>query len=304
MAPGQQIPMPNIVGVRFKPGGKIYSFLCNNFILRHRDCIVVETEAGPDIAWVATTPKETPLDTTNESLASVLRMATADDIRTKALNVERENEALKVCSVAVRRRKLPMKLIDAQCTLDASQITINFAAESRVDFRELVRDVASTIHTRVIFHQVGARDYAKAIGFYGACGQALCCARFLNTLDPISIRMAKDQSLVLNPEKFTGVCGKLMCCLRFEHDTYREVPEMPAVGEVIQTHRGQGLVIETNTLTQMITARFADDNIYEFSLQELNGTHCEGRCESCCKGHQADSEEDNGDPMDLVTSSE
>jgi len=183
-------------------------------------------------------------------------------MRRKRDNEGREEEALQVCRERVSARHLPMKLISADFTLDGSLVTIDFA---------------SAIHARVIFHQVGVRDHARALGTLGHCGQQLCCARFLSTLDPVSMKMAKDQSLSINPSKFSGVCGKLMCCLRFEHETYQEIlAEMPHMGEVLETERGQAKVTDINPMTGAVIARLQDGTFLELTTGRDDGRADQG----------------------------
>lgn len=212
--------MQEYVGVRLSPSGKIENYRSGGLALAPREVVVVETMAGPMIGWVANTAGTAPEASGRPDSGAILRRASEADIEKTRANIPREREALRVCRDRVEFRRLPMKLIDARFSLDASSVYINFASDTRVDFRELVRDVASAIRARVVFHQVGVRDHARAIDGLGRCGERLCCARFLACLEPVSMKMAKDQSLSITPEKFSGICGKLMCCLRFELDSY------------------------------------------------------------------------------------
>lgn len=281
--------MPLVVGIRFKPGGKLHYFDPGTLTLGIRDMVVVDTLSGPAVGGVTLPARELTVEQIGGQPRSVLRVATPADIARRNDNQQRETKALRICAERVRARALPMKLLDAEFTLDGNQVTIHFAAENRVDFRELVRDVATAIHTRVIFHQVGVRDHARALGLYGHCGQQLCCARFLNSLEPVSMKMAKDQSLAINPSKFSGVCGKLMCCLRFEHDCYREsLEELPHAGSVVETDRGQAEVV-VNPLAATFTARLADGTL---GLFNSDGT---AACAQCCCDRCADERQPTGD---------
>lgn len=282
--------MPTVVGVKFKPGGKLFQFDSGILDVHPADAVVVETASGQSVATVLTGPCDVAEDNGAVPLRPVIRLATERDLQRKITNEARAAEALRMCAERVRVRALPMKLIDAEYTLDSSQVTINFAAENRVDFRDLVRDVASAIQARVIFHQVGARDHARALGMFGPCGQPVCCSRFLNCLEPISMRMAKDQSLSVNPSKFSGMCGKLMCCLRFEHDTYVElIEELPAVGDFLETREGRAEVLSVNADTGAVSARLADESIIQLAVSSSNGN---GTCMRDCPQH-APTPEDN-----------
>ncbi len=214
--------MAVLIGVRLSPSGRIDAYDAGELDLSPREAVVVETMAGPMLGWVATHPGAVPDPASNHPTYRILRRAAAEDIDRREALRPRERHALQVCRERVLARQLPMKLIDTQCSLDGSSLYVNFASETRVDFRGLVRDVASALRARVVFHQVGVRDHARAVDGLGPCGERICCARFLASLEPISIKMAKDQSLSITPEKFSGICGKLMCCLRFEHDSYIE----------------------------------------------------------------------------------
>ena len=246
--------MPLVVGVSFRRVGKVYYFDPGDLKLREGDFVIAETARGIEFGEVMVEPRQIPEEELVAPLKKVIRQATGDDLDREAVNREREHEALETCQQKILEHDLPMKLIDAEFTFEGSQITFSFIAESRVDFRDLVRDLASTLKTKVQLHQVGVRDQAKLIGGYGSCGCRLCCAAFLNSFEPISMKMAKDQSLFLNPAKFSGVCGKLMCCLHYEHDFYKEAKDrLPAVGAMVQTERGVGKVVDMNIITGTLT---------------------------------------------------
>jgi cell fate regulator YaaT (PSP1 superfamily) len=275
--------MAVVVGVKFRSGGKIMDCDPGDLELSVRQAVVVETQNGQMLGVVASPPRQKAAARGGHFRGRVVRLATPEDIERHHRNEAREAEAMRVCADRVRKRGLPMKLICADFALDGSQVTIEFASETRVDFRELVRDVASAIRARVIFHQVGARDHARAVGTYGHCGQPLCCARFLNTLDSVSVKMAKDQSLAINPSKFSGVCGKLMCCLRFEHETYLELrEELPNPGDFLETPQGPVRVVKVNPLSGTVTARTEDQELVEIRAAGGNGSREPSRPEAEC----------------------
>jgi cell fate regulator YaaT (PSP1 superfamily) len=217
----------------------------------------------------------------------VLRVATPDDYRRKEANRAREESALEVCRRRIEARGLPMKLISAEYAFDGSQILFYFTAEGRVDFRELVKDLAAALRTRIQLHQIGARDAAKLLGGIGPCGRGLCCATWLTSFEPISMKMAKEQSLFLNPTKFSGVCGKLMCCLRYEYETYREMKsQLPAIGTEVLTARGKGKVTGHNVLKEMVLVELPEAGEVELRVDEVKtpmvtGCRSSGGCSTC-----------------------
>lgn len=297
--------MRELVGIQFRCGGKIHDYDPEGLDLRVRHVVVVDTAAGPSLGYVSRGLFQ--MDGHPQSaIRSVLRHATPSDLAADRSHREREDEALRVCARFVEELGLPMRLITAVFALDGTQVTIEFASETRVDFRELVREVATVIRSRVIFHQVGVRDHARAMGTIGHCGQPLCCARFLTWLDPISMKMAKDQSLAINPSKFSGVCGKLMCCLRYEHEVYRDLlAEMPEVGKVIETDRGPARVVDVNVMTGVISANLRDGTPVEIDASELPGNKGQRACGGCggdngsgCRANQ--NSDRQGRPADLL----
>ena len=209
-----------VAGIRFKPAGKIYYFDCEEIDLVPGDEVVVETIRGIEFGTVALGKKEVNNDSLVLPLKKVLRKANQSDQKAFLINQEKEREALAVCSQKVKEHKLPMKLIDVEYTFDMGKIIFYFTAEGRVDFRELVKDLAAIFKTRIELRQIGVRDEAKMLGGIGACGRVLCCNGFLGEFEPVSIRMAKEQNLSLNPTKISGICGRLMCCLKFESELY------------------------------------------------------------------------------------
>jgi len=211
----------NATGVAFKPAGKIYDFLSNGVESKFGDKVIVETEKGEDMANVIYSDREIEVDP-KADMKKLVRLATDEDITNKNKNMEEEPDAFKKCKEFVLEHKLDMKLLKAEYTLDRSKLTFFFTADGRIDFRALVRDLARVFRTRIEMRQVGVRDATKMIGGFGLCGKEFCCSTFLRKFDNISIKMAKDQNLILNPTKISGVCGRLMCCLMYEKDVYED----------------------------------------------------------------------------------
>ncbi|WP_461370375.1 PSP1 domain-containing protein, partial [Candidatus Darwinibacter acetoxidans] len=221
--------MVTIVGVRFKRAGKIYYFNPGDLKMAAGDGCIVETSRGVEFGEIVIAPREVPEEEVVQPLKQVLRSATAEDYERLELNKERAKEAFDIALGKIEEHGLPMKLLEAEYTLDDSKLIFSFTADGRVDFRELVKDLAAIFRTRIELRQVGVRDEAKMIGGLGPCGRDLCCATFLGDFAPVSIRMAKDQNLSLNPSKISGICGRLMCCLKYECETYRDYKQ--AFGE-------------------------------------------------------------------------
>jgi cell fate regulator YaaT (PSP1 superfamily) len=287
--------MPYCVGVAFKRVSKSYWFDPGGLSLAEDERVVVETTRGLELGLVKILPREVDPEEIQAPLKHVLRRATTQDLEQERRNREKAKQALALCHERVKAHGLPMKLLQAEYAFDGSQVTIYFAAESRVDFRELVRDIAGQLRCKVQLHQVGARDQAKMIGGVGPCGLTLCCASFLTEFAPISMKMAKDQSLFLNPVKFSGVCGKLMCCLRYEHETYVEAKQrLPQIGELVMSPRGQGKVLDLNLLKETAVVQLIDSKAeLEFPASELRieKTKC-SNCRGCSVSQlQADADE-------------
>ncbi len=263
--------MPNCVGIAFKRVARSYWFHPNGFDLQPEDRVVVETVRGTELGTVKIQETIVPEGEITAPLKKVLRFAESTDYLREQENRYNAKEALRACKERVRRMELPMRLLQAEYTFDGTQVTIYFSAEERIDFRELVREVASELRCKVMLYQVGARDQAKMIGGIGPCGLTLCCATFLTDFAPVSMKMAKDQSLFLNPVKFSGVCGKLMCCLRYEHDTYVEAKKrLPQIGEVVRSPKGQGRVIDLNLLKETALVQLIESGAeLEFPASEL-----------------------------------
>lgn len=270
--------MAIITGVRFKRMGKVYYFDPNGLELEPGVQVVVETARGTECAEVGIAPKEVHESEIVQPLKKVLRVATAEDIERAQANREREARALDICQKKAAEHKLEMNLVEAEYAFDGSKIVFYFTADGRVDFRALVRDLASVFKTRIELRQIGVRDEVKLLGGLGACGREVCCRSFLKDFAPVSIRMAKDQNLSLNPTKISGLCGRLMCCLGYEQSFYQStIKRCPKRGSTVQTSRGVGTVQEVNILKERIKVRFENKKeqsveIREYRLDELDNT--------------------------------
>lgn len=264
--------MIEIVGVRFKKVGKIYYFdPCGKKIEKNMH-VVVETARGVELGEAAIENKMVDDNEVTQPLKPVLRIATKDDLRQAEENKEKEKAAFKTCLEKIEEHKLVMKLIDVEYTFDRGKILFYFTADGRVDFRGLVKDLAAIFKTRIELRQIGVRDEAKMLGGLGICGRNLCCNGFLGEFIPVSIKMAKEQGLSLNPAKISGVCGRLMCCLKYEQDVYEEMGKgLPGHGAVVKTPDGQGIVFSVSTLKRRISVRL-DSNpiIKEYDADEIS----------------------------------
>lgn len=244
-----------VVGVRFKKAGKIYYFDPDNNIIERGQAVIVETARGVEFGKVEIGNREVDDDSVVQPLKKVMRIATEEDYEREKKNREREREAFDICLEKIEKHKLGMKLIDVEFTFDINKITFYFTADGRVDFRELVKELASIFRTRIELRQIGVRDEAKMLNGIGICGRTLCCATFLGDFQPVSIKMAKDQNLSLNPTKISGICGRLMCCLKYEQDAYEEFNKnLPNEGDVVRTSMGDGEVLSVNVLRQLVKA--------------------------------------------------
>lgn len=262
--------MTEVVGVRFKYAGQIYYFDRANVDLDIGDDVVVETSRGLAIGKVIVAKKQIDNTETNEPLKPVVRKATLDDFNRAAEIAEKGHEALATCIELVTKFQLPMKPLAAEYTLDESHLTIFFKSEKRVDFRALLRELSAALKTRVELRQIGARDAAKLVGGMGRCGCTLCCASHLTKFETISMRMAREQDLPLNPANISGICGRLLCCLAYENEQYREMKQrLPAAGQVITTSSGEAKVIGCNPLKETAVVQFESDAITELPLSEI-----------------------------------
>ncbi len=247
--------MAMTVGIRFRNTGKVYDFDPRDLQLLPGDRVMVETARGPECGEVVRANHEDPMASA-EMLKPVLRRADDVDLRRANERVEREREAMRVCQEMIETHGLDMKLVDAEYAYDNSKILFNFTAEGRVDFRNLVKDLAGRFHTRIELHQIGVRDEAKKLGGLGICGRPFCCSQFLSDFQPVSIKMAKEQGLSLNPTKISGSCGRLMCCLKYEQDAYEELWKLtPRIGAVVMTPEGRGVVTDSAVLTGKLKVR-------------------------------------------------
>ncbi len=261
--------MVTVVGIRFKSAGKIYYFDPGEIALEAGEYAIVETARGIEIGHVVIGKREVAEEEVVQPLKSVLRKATQEDIAQAQANDIRQKEAFQICVEKINTHNLPMKLIDAEFTFDNNKIIFYFTAEGRVDFRELVKDLAAIFKTRIELRQIGVRDEAKMLGGLGSCGRVLCCHSFLGDFEPVSIRMAKDQNLSLNPTKISGICGRLMCCLKYENHVYEEgKAKMPHSGACCKTPRGMGKVVKTNLLRETVDVELPEE-IISFPLAEV-----------------------------------
>lgn len=245
--------MIETVGIRFKDCGKIYDFDADGMKFNKGDYAIVETVRGMECGLVAKTNHKISEDDITKPLKKVIRIATEKDIKDLAENKVREKEAFKICEEKIEAHGLDMNLVDVEYTFDRSKLLFYFTADGRVDFRELVKDLASAFRTRIELRQIGVRDESRMVGGFGICGRPFCCNTFLNDFQPVSIKMAKEQGLSLNPAKISGTCGRLMCCLKYEQDTYEHLLRVtPKVGAIVDTPDGKGTVIDNNLITGML----------------------------------------------------
>jgi cell fate regulator YaaT (PSP1 superfamily) len=242
-----------IIGVRFKDVGRVYYFDPGELDLPQGTAVIVETVRGAEFGYVSLTRRDVDVSALQQPIRKVLRAATEDDCAQEAQNRQKEADAREICAEKIKTHGLEMHLVDVELTFDLSKIIFYFTADGRVDFRELVKDLASTFRTRIELRQIGARDEAKILNGVGICGRNLCCAAFLDEFQPVSVRIAKEQGLGLNPTKISGVCGKLMCCLKYEEETYAQLNKnMPHMGERVQTPDGEGDVLSVQILRQTV----------------------------------------------------
>lgn len=254
--------LTEVIGVRFKSVGKIYHFSPAGKKVKAGDYVIVETARGVECGEVALGVKQIEDSEVVAPLKSIIRIATAQDLKTVEKNKEKEKEAFKICEEKIAKHGLSMNLVDVECTFDNNKLLFYFTAENRVDFRELVKDLASVFRTRIELRQIGVRDEAKMLGGLGVCGQPYCCSRFLGEFQPVSIKMAKEQGLSLNPTKISGACGRLMCCLKYEQDAYTELLKTtPKVGAIVKTADGKGVVEDTNLLTGKLRVKLESDAV-------------------------------------------
>lgn len=252
--------MINVIGVKFRDGGKVYFFNPGDFELKTNDYVIVETARGMEFGIVSGEKKQVQDNDIIKPLKPVVRIADEKDIARYEENMKKRDSTMEICQEKIEKHNLDMKLVDVEYTFDNNKIIFYFTADGRIDFRELVKDLAAVFKMRIELRQIGVRDEAKMLGGIGNCGRGICCHEWMNDFHPVSIKMAKTQNLSLNPSKISGVCGRLMCCLKYENDVYSELKKgMPNTGEQIKTDEGLALVIETNILEGKVKYRLIEE---------------------------------------------
>ena len=253
--------MKNIVGVQFKKTGKVYFFDPGELKINNNSFVIVETSQGDEYGKVVISNRNMPEQNIVKPLKKVLRIATYKDTKHNEENKEKEKEALKICEKKIKEHKLDMTLTDVEVKFDNSKILFYFTADGRIDFRDLVKDLAAIFKTRIELRQIGVRDEVKRIGGMGVCGRQLCCCSFLNDFEAVSIKMAKEQNMSLNPSKISGNCGRLMCCLKYEQNVYEDkLKKLPKVGAIVKTEDGEGSVEGVETLKEKLRVKLKDEN--------------------------------------------
>ena len=283
--------MTRVIGVRFRTAGKVYFFSPGEFEIKKNDNVIVETARGVEFGRVVSDIMDVEDEKIVQPLKTIIRLATEDDIERENTNHEKGKDAYKVCLEKIEKHKLEMKLVDSEYTFNRNKLLFYFTADGRVDFRELVKDLAGVFKTRIELRQIGVRDETKIIGGYGICGRQLCCHSYLSEFVPVSIRMAKEQNLSLNPTKISGVCGRLMCCLKNEEETYRYLnKKLPHIGDIVTTSDGlSGEVESVNVLRQRVKVLVEvgdEKELHEYPVEELKFKLRKG------KGKQKEKEEE------------
>jgi cell fate regulator YaaT (PSP1 superfamily) len=265
------IEQPKIVAVSLQPTGHLHSYLAGRIELRRGDRVLVESDAGTRVGTVEVEPHEAAHTLDIAALRPVIRVAADDDLRIEEDNLGREARARRICLQRISERSLQMKLVNVDYTFDGRKAVFYFIAESRIDFRDLVRDLANTLRVRVEMKQIGARDETKVTGGVGPCGRELCCSSWLRDFDAVTVKMAREQGLALNPSRLAGMCGRLKCCLRYEFATYVELKRaLPNVGKRIQSVKGDGKIVRQNILKQtVLIQRDEDGGVVEATLEDL-----------------------------------
>lgn len=257
--------MKEVVGIKFKKPGKIYFFDPAGLKLNLQDMVIADTANGEEFAKIAMANKLMPDEKIVEPLRKVLRLANKKDIKQNEENKAKEREAFNIAIEKIKKHKLPMKLIDVEYKFDRTKILFYFTADGRIDFRELVKDLAAIFKTRIELRQIGVRDEVRRMGGNGICGRELCCCSFLNNFDAVSIKMAKEQNMSLNPSKISGLCGRLMCCLKYEQEAYEDkLQRLPKVGSIVGTLDGEGVVDNVEILKENVRVKFEDDDGYHY----------------------------------------
>ena len=285
--------MIKVIGVRFKKAGKIYYFSPADFDIKRGQYVIVETARGIEFGECVIGIKEISEDDIVAPLKSVLRIATEEDINKHFKNKDKEKDAFDICLKKIQEHNLTMKLIDVEYTFDNNKVIFYFTADGRVDFRELVKDLATIFKTRIELRQIGVRDEAKMLGGLGPCGRPMCCSTFLGDFASVSIKMAKEQNLSLNPTKISGICGRLMCCLNYEQSTYEDIRKrMPKVGSIVKTSEGTGEVFSNNTVKESVKVKLRkgeEEVLQEFKIENVE----------LIKGHYEDSIDDDDIKLEI-----
>ena len=263
--------MVKVVGVRFKKAGKVYYFDPDDFDINSGMNVIVETARGIEFGEAVISNREVPEDEIVAPLKKVMRIASEEDTKHAEENSKKEKEAFATCLQKIKDHNLEMKLIDVEYTFDNNKILFYFTADGRVDFRELVKDLAAVFKTRIELRQIGVRDESKMMGGIGVCGRVLCCSSYLGEFQPVSIKMAKEQGLSLNPTKISGTCGRLMCCLKYEQDAYEQIiKKAPKMGAIVETPDGQGVVMYTSLLKETIKVRLDKGNETDLRVYRMD----------------------------------
>lgn len=266
--------MDKVVGIRFRPGGKIYYFDPGEYLLKKGDHVILNTEQGIGMGQVVDGPYPRDICTHRAEIKPIERPANEEEIQKHKANLEFEQEAKSYCLERIQAHNLAMNLVDVEYFFDGSKIIFYFTADGRVDFRELLKDLVRRLRTRVELRQIGIRNQAKMVGGLGSCGRPLCCSTFLRNFHTVSIKMAKEQNLSLNPTKISGACGRLMCCLQYEYETYKELKkDMPKLGKKIELPEGRGKVIRQNVMDRTVTILLEDGREIEKKLEPLGKDH-------------------------------
>lgn len=288
--------MLTVVGIRFKKAGKVYYFDPGEHTIDVGDKVVVETARGQEYGDVVLGNKSVAAGDVHQPLRQVVRIATPEDVQHAETNARKASDAFAVALDKIAKHGLPMKLVDSEYTFDDSKLIFYFTADGRVDFRELVKDLAGVFKTRIELRQIGVRDEAKMIGGMGPCGRSLCCATFLGDFEPVSIRMAKEQNLSLNPTKISGICGRLMCCLKYESEVYRAAKKsMPDKGAKLQTEHGEIRVQEVHPLNGSVRGRTSDNEVVVVKMAEVQPAGGEGLEHDCAQCQHSKPKENEKD---------
>lgn len=282
--------MIEVVGVRFVNAGKIYYFDPLDFNIEKNLSVIVETARGVELGTVVVYPKKIDENELTSPLKPIIRIATEEDKKIYNENIEKSKETFIICQQKIKEHNLNMFLIDCEYTFDRNKLIFYFTAEGRIDFRDLVKDLASIFKTRIELRQIGVRDEAKSIGGLGPCGRKLCCSSWLGDFHPVSIKMAKDQSLSLNPTKISGICGRLFCCLKYEHDFYAQTLEtMPLVGALVKTEdKKKGTVVEVNALIEQVKVDLGENLVKVYHKDQLKVIKSPKRCCGCSSNGDID----------------